>query len=84
MSSLVRFEEIVPTKGKTKKWLVKNYHSDFQIGVVKWYKGWAKYCFYPAPNCVFDPHALKFIRQFLLDAENLAGLPKEEASGISQ
>ena len=35
-----------------------------ELGIVKWFGSWRKYCFFPYPNTVFDSACLQNIAHF--------------------
>ncbi|MGA3200142.1 MAG: hypothetical protein ABSD89_12175 [Halobacteriota archaeon] len=48
--------------GLTKSWYVSSIGS--QLGYVKWYAPWRKYCYFPAQDIVLDEHCLDDIASF--------------------
>ncbi len=61
--SWIRFEELTPNPA-TKRWAVMPKDGSAQIGMVKWYGPWRKYCFQPSSNTVFEQVCLREIAQF--------------------
>lgn len=52
--------------GKTDKTLIYSILSgNTQLGLVKWYAPWRKYCFYTKDNCIFDINCLTEINDFI-------------------
>lgn len=52
--------------GKTDKYTVSNKEHGSIIGEIKFYGAWRKYCFFPAPNCVFESDCLTDIKTMLV------------------
>ncbi len=52
--------------GKTRTWLVRS-ESDHDLGVVKWFSSWRKYCYFPADDTAFEQTCLREIAQFIQD-----------------
>lgn len=50
--------------GKTTIWTIKNLNGS-PLGTISWKGQWRKYCFFPAPDTVFDLNCLKEIIDFL-------------------
>jgi len=48
--------------GLTKSWYVSSIGS--QLGYVKWYAPWRKYCYFPAQDIILDEHCLADIAGF--------------------
>lgn len=59
--------------GKTKVWRVRNKRTAEEIGTLKWYGGFRKYCFFPILTgfdwLLFDADCLRMIADFL-DEQN--------------
>jgi len=51
---------------KTMIWNISAKAGD-QLGQVGWFARWRKYCFFPAPNCVFEETCLLDIAQFIIE-----------------
>jgi len=51
--------------GKTLVYDVLSKHQGSILGHIKWYAPWRQYCFYPSPNCIFNPGCLKAICEFI-------------------
>lgn len=49
---------------KTYNYNIVNYQ-DLFIGEIKWHAQWRKYCFFPAPNTLWDEKCLNEINVFL-------------------
>lgn len=60
--------------GKTKMWEVVSKEGGDRLGLVKWYPGWRRYCFFPAPNTIFEQDCLRDIAQF---CENRTAIHKQ-------
>lgn len=64
--SYLRFAFNVPIKGhKTNVWAV--YGGLVQVGVVKWYAQWRRYCFFPNEGTLFEEECLREMATFLED-----------------
>ncbi len=50
---------------KTTVWLVDNGYGDGFLGHVKWFSRWRKYCFFPAPDCVFEGTCMRELSDFI-------------------
>lgn len=61
--------------GKTQRWVVLNNRSGEPLGRITWYGSWRQYCFFPEPECVFNPSCLQQITDFT------ARLTKEHRNG---
>lgn len=63
----IEFVELAP-KPKTKVWMVRTTDElHLVIGTVKWYGPWRKYCFFPAPDSVFEQDCLGHIASFIVE-----------------
>lgn len=66
--NLVDFEskyltfEIIDKKLKTNVYAVYGME---EIGVIKWYSKWRKYCFFPCDDMVFDTQCMGDITRFI-------------------
>jgi hypothetical protein len=58
--------------GKTKVYLVLNKSNGDEIGLIKWYRAWRQYCFFPYINTVFHDGCLEEIRNFLSELKNMS------------
>jgi len=58
----IRFDELTPNPA-TKRWAVTT-KDDIQIGTVKWYGPWRKYCFFPMAETVYEQVCLRDIASF--------------------
>jgi len=59
------FVEMAP-KPSTKVFSVRNKDSGFELGTVKWYAPWYKYCFFiDSGGLVFDAGCLADIQDFI-------------------
>ena len=59
----IRFDELTPCAA-TKRWAVVPTNGSGQVGVVKWYGPWRKYCFFPMIETVFEQVCLRDIANF--------------------
>lgn len=65
MKTYLNFQEVGVTKsGKTK--IVSVYSGAFNVGTIKWFSKWRRYCFFPLSDMVFDINCLMEIRNQLL------------------
>lgn len=62
-ATYITFEELTPAPA-TKRWAVMSKDQRAQIGMVKWYGPWRKYCFFPMGNTVFEWVCLSEIADF--------------------
>ena len=62
MSYLIFGEGPTSASGLTKSWYVSSTGS--QLGYVKWYAPWRKYCYFPAQDIILDEHCLADIAGF--------------------
>ncbi len=53
----------VPDVRKTRIVAVRNRRSGVGLGMIRWYAAWRQYCFYPAPDTIFNPTCLKRINE---------------------
>lgn len=60
---MLTFTRHLRTKGrKTDTWGVSC--RGHPLGIVKWYAGWRRYCFFPEPSTLFDPACLRELTTF--------------------
>lgn len=57
-------------KSKTRVWLVLSRTNNTELGQVKWFAVWHKYCFFPAVSTVFDGKCMTAIVEFCKDRTN--------------
>lgn len=62
----ILFVPIDNANRKTLIWQILTKNRDF-LGTVKWFGRWRKYCFFPAPDCVFEEVCMREISQFIVD-----------------
>jgi hypothetical protein len=55
---------IRPLGRKTDVWDVHPMDGGFDLGQVKWFTGWRRYCFFPANDKVFEEECLRVIADF--------------------
>lgn len=48
-------------KKKTCEWTVCGVNYGPELGVIKWWAAWRKYCFFPAPDALFEQDCLRDI-----------------------
>jgi len=56
--------KLVINSNKTNVWQVINKKRNTIIGVIKWYGGFRKYCFFPESDMIFDWGCLRVIADF--------------------
>ena len=66
-------EDQVPRRQKTRQWCVvperdkerTREQADYvELGIVKWYAPWRRYCFFPADGSLFDAACIREIAEF--------------------
>ena len=57
--------EIKEEKPKTKVWSCKNNKSRYELGIVKWYSAWRRYCYFPTVQAVYSKGCLDDISTFI-------------------
>ncbi len=61
----------IPWSQRTRWWEVRSTKDQRLMGIIKWYRQWRKYCFFPETGVILDPY-------FLLEiAETCQRLTKE-------
>lgn len=55
----------VATKKKTREFACRNIKSNDLLGIVKWYSGWRRYCYFPTCKAVYSAGCLKDITDFI-------------------
>jgi hypothetical protein len=60
----IHFKKIVD-KPKTSIWSCLNNKSGAELGRIKWYAPWRKYCYFPTVQAVYDTGCLKDIIDFI-------------------
>jgi hypothetical protein len=60
----IHFEQI-GQKPKTSVWACRSNSSKAILGMIEWYPPWRQYCFFPAPDCVFNVSCLDDIKHFI-------------------
>lgn len=50
---------------KTSSWSV-NTTGGTRLGVIQWFSPWRRYCFYPAPDTIYDTNCLDKIASFCM------------------
>ena len=61
--------------GKTTKAIVKTVSTGEEIGVVKWFPAWRRYCFFPDSDTLYDSQCMKDISAYV---DELMKLRKKE------
>jgi hypothetical protein len=56
-----------PANRKTDVWFVHPLDGGFDLGQVKWFTGWRRYCFFPHLDTVFEQDCLRDIATFCED-----------------
>lgn len=66
-------------KKKTRRYVVSEIDTRFQLGMIRWYGPWRGYCFYPHPldGTVFDGGCLMQISDWLYELNAAHKLEKE-------
>lgn len=66
MAKWIEFEFApAPANQKTQRFNVVSIQGRDVLGQVKWFGRWRKYCFFPAPDMVFEEDCLRDIARFL-------------------
>jgi len=52
-------------KVKTQVWRCENTSSGDELGIVKWYGPWRRYCYFPSGPAVYSAGCLKDITHFI-------------------
>jgi len=66
MAKWIEFiERPVGEHQKTLRWQVRPKDSFEPLGMVQWFNRWRKYCFFPAPDTVFEQDCLRDIAHFI-------------------
>jgi hypothetical protein len=64
--SYLRFMPGVPSAtGRTKSWSVSS--NGYDLGTVRWYAPFRRYCFFPKSDTVFDASCLSELQVFVLE-----------------
>lgn len=58
-------ESEAPKGWKTRMWTIQARDGGSYLGHVKWFGRWRKYCFFPAPECVFEQTCMREIADFI-------------------
>jgi hypothetical protein len=58
------FVEIAPNP-KTKVWKILDESAKFELGRIRWFGRWRKYCFFPTADTVFEQDCLRDIAEFI-------------------
>ncbi len=53
---------------KTICWSCRNIRSDAELGIVKWYAPWRRYCYFPLCQAVYSVGCLADIQDFIENA----------------
>lgn len=67
MAEWIEFVEQPRDARETSYWVVypKDPKGGHRLGEVKWWGAWRRYCFFPAPETLFEPTCLRDIADFL-------------------
>lgn len=67
MKTVYQFISMVLIKdtGKTTKWSVLTNTSKSELGEIKWYASWRKYCYFPTVQAVYSVGCLSDISSFI-------------------
>ena len=52
-------------KPKTTVWSCLNSNGDVELGIVKWYPAWRRYCYFPTVQAVYSAGCLDDISHFI-------------------
>jgi len=66
----INFKEIRENP-KTKVWSCCNNTHDTELGIVKWYPAWRRYCYFPTIPAAYSSDCLEDINSFIKQAEEL-------------
>lgn len=83
MATWIRFEKLNKVLGrKTEVWHVCPTEGNAApIGEVRWYPAWRKYCYFAAPETVYEQVCLRDIAQFCESATEIHKSRAEEKRG---
>jgi hypothetical protein len=65
----VSFKEVENPGKKTRRWGVYSTNGGI-IGWVQWHGAWRRYCYFAAPETLYDNHCLQFIAEWLNTHKN--------------
>lgn len=67
MKTRYEYIEFVMTeqKPKTSVWNCSNVKSGNVLGIIKWYSGWRRYCYFPTIQAVYSAGCLEDIFNFI-------------------
>jgi hypothetical protein len=51
--------------GITERWSCRNRRSGAELGVVKWYAPWRRYCYFPTAQAVYSAGCLRDVADFI-------------------
>ena len=57
--------ELIEEKPKTKVFSCRNNRSNTELGIVKWYPAWRRYCYFPTVQAVYSVGCLDDIKNFI-------------------
>jgi len=61
----LRFDEIPNPGKKTQIFTVRHTDNLTLLGEIKWWGAWRKYCFFPAPDCLYDRNCLRDVIDYI-------------------
>lgn len=64
-SDYFQIEEETIIKRKTPIYHIISKHSNTEIGQVKWYGAWRKFCFFPEKGTIWDNKCIKDLLDFI-------------------
>lgn len=60
----LKFVELEKT-GLTRRVAVESKHTNIQLGIIKWWSHWRRYCFFPEPNTLWSAECMSQIQNQL-------------------
>ena len=57
--------KLVEEKPKTRLWSCHNKKGNDELGIVKWYPVWRRYCYFPTAQAVYSAGCLNDIQNFI-------------------
>jgi hypothetical protein len=64
MAKWIKFKPLDQEKRITKRWQVLAIQGETELGIVSWYSGWRRYCFFPNPQTLYEQDCLRDIATF--------------------
>ena len=63
MAKWIRFDKMAPGT-KTDLWAIRALDGSGDLGAVKWFGAWRKYCFFPCDGTLYEQDCLRDIATF--------------------